>query len=482
MSSSGQMAISLNRRLVRGFVGTGTLAIVQEGQAPRELQRDVHWADWAPDGKSLAIIREVEGRTRLEFPVDNILFETSGWIGDPRFAPDGSLIAFIDHPVNADDDGVVMVSDRSGRTRALSHLASTVGLAWHPSGKEVWFTAADESGTRALRAVDLSGRDRVIERVPGRIRVLDISRDGRALMTRDDLRLEAFGVRPTETIERNLSWLDWSLARDLSADGSRLLITETGEATGTALGVYLRRMDGSPAIRLGNGSAMALSPDGQQALAISNSRLVLLPVGPGSIVTLPGHEIRYHPWAGFFSTGTRVVFTGSESDRATRVYVQDIPNGRPLPISPEGFRVSSSEAVSPDGRFVVAIGGQQRLFLCPASGGVPQPLAGALPGEIASRWDADGRSIFVFREAELPAKVYRLWLDGRREPWKTLAPADGAGAIAIHRLVITPGGDGYAYTLERQLSDLYVASGLRQQTPGMSRLLSRLRTLFARPA
>ncbi len=480
ISSSGQMAISLNRRLVRGFVGTGTLAVVQEAQAPRELLKDVHWADWAPDGKSLAIVRDVEGRTRLEFPVDRILFETSGWIGDPRFAPDGSLIAFIDHPVNADDDGTVMVTDRSGHARALSRRLSAVGLAWHPSGREIWFTAADESGSRALRAIDLSGRDRVIERVPGRLRVLDVSRDGRALLARDDLRIEAFGRGPGETVDRNVSWLDWSLARDLSADGTRVLITETGEAAGAGFGVYLRRMDGSPAMRLGSGSGMGLSPDGQQVLAIAESRLVLLPVGPGSTVTLPGDGIRYHPWAGFFPSGTRVVFTGSESDRAARVYVQDIPNGRPVPISPEGFRVSSPEAVSPDGTLIIAIGGQERLFVCPTAGGPPRPLAGAVPGEIASRWDADGRSVFVFREAELPARVYRLWLNGRREPWRTVSPADPVGAIAIHRLVITPAGDGYAYTLERQLSDVYVASGFRGPTATLSRLLSGLHGLLAR--
>jgi eukaryotic-like serine/threonine-protein kinase len=463
MSSSGHLAISLNRRIVRGFVGTGTLATVQEGQAPRELLRDVHWADWAPGGSSLAVIREIEGRTRLEFPVDRVLFETSGWISDPRFAPDGRLIAFIEHPVNADDQGALMVTDRAGRTRTLSRWSSILGLAWQPSGEELWFTAADDSGSRALRASDLSGRSRVIERVPGRLRLLDISRDGRALVTRDDLRIEAFGLRPNETAERNLSWLDWSLARDISADGTRLLITETGEAAGSELEVYLRRMDGSPAIHLGSGSGMALSPDGQQVLAISNARLVLLPVGPGSTLTLPGDGIRYHPWAGFFPSGRRIVFTGTESDRATRVYVQDIPAGRPVPISPEGFRVSSPEAVSPDARSVVAIGNEERLYLCSTSGGAPQPLAGSIPGEVASRWDADGRSVFVFREAELPARVYRLWLDGRREPWRTVAPAEIAGAIAIHRLVITPAGDGYAYTLERQLSDLYIASGFRQR-------------------
>jgi hypothetical protein len=42
-----------------------------------------------------------------------------------------------------------------------------------------------------------------------------------------------------------------------------------------------------------------------------------------------------------------------------------------------------------------------------------------------------------------------------------LAPDDLAGAVAIHRLVMTSDGGAYAYTLERQLSDLYVAAGFQ---------------------
>src|SRR3954451_25286459 len=268
-----------------------------------------------------------EGRRRIVVyacamiatPPDGASPEPCAWVSDAEQQEQARLITRNDHPVNADDDGTVMVTDRSGHARALSRRLSAVGLAWHPSGREIWFTAADESGSRALRAIDLSGRDRVIERVPGRLRVLDVSRDGQALLARDDLRIEAFGRAPGETVDRNVSWRDWSLARDLSADGTRVLITETGEAAGAGFGVYLRRMDGSPAMRLGSGSGMGLSPDGQQVLAIAESRLVLLPVGPGSTVTLPRDGIRYHPWAGFFPSGTRVVFTGSQSDRAARL-------------------------------------------------------------------------------------------------------------------------------------------------------------------
>ena len=464
VSRSGDMALSLNRRLVRGFVGTGTLAVVTEGRVPRDVLEDVHWADWAPDGTSLAIVREVRGRTRLEFPINTVLFETSGWIGDPRFSPDGSHIAFIDHPVNADAQGRVMVTGLDGAARALStEWTSVIGLAWSASGQEVWFTALNGDDVRAVRAVDLHGRHRVVVQAPARLRLLDISRDGRVLLARDDLRLEAHGLRPGDADERNLSWLDWSLARDISDDGSRLLMTEFGEAAGETPGMYMRGMDGSPAARLGTGSAMALSPNGERVLSISNGRLALLPVGAGEITTLPNHGISYQPWAGFFPDGRRIVFTGTEPGHATRMYVQNVAGGQPVPVTPEGFRLASPDAVSPAGDTIVAIGDDERLFLCSIAGGSPRPLPGASPGEVVARWDSDGRSMFVFEPAQVPARVFRLGLDGRRELVKTLAPADPTGAIGIHRLVMTSRGEGYAYTLERQLSDLYVATGFRER-------------------
>jgi hypothetical protein len=461
VSPAGDLALSLDRRLVRGYVGTGTLAVMTEGQAPRELLDNVHWADWASDGKTLAIVRAVGGRTRLESPINTVRFQTSGWISDPRVSRDGGRIAFVEHPVNANDGGRIMVVERDGLLRAVSdYWISILGLAWSASGEELWFTAQNTNGAHALHAVDLRGRTRVVAQAPGRLRLHDISRDGRVLVARNDLRLEAHGLRPGDTGERNLSWLDWSLARDISQGGTQLLITEYGEAAGVTPGIYIRATDGSPAARLGSGSALALSPDGRHVLSISQDRLVLLPVGVGETITLPHRGISYQPSAGFLPDGRRIVFTGAEPGRATRVYVQDIMDGRPpVPITPEGFMLSSPGAVSPAGDMVVAVGEDEGLFVCSTAGGVPRPLPGAVRGEIVARWERSGNAVFVFEPAQVPARVFRLALDGRRDLVRTLAPANLAGAIAIHRLVMTPAGDGYAYTLERVLSDLYVATG-----------------------
>jgi dipeptidyl aminopeptidase/acylaminoacyl peptidase len=447
---------------VRGYVSTGTLAIVAEGRVPRAVAEDVQLADWHTDGTSLAIVREARGRTRVELPINTAIFETTGWISDLRFSPDGSRLAFVEHLTDADAEGHIVVIARNDPPQVVGGAwPSILGLAWSASGDELWFTAQDQNGVDALRAIDLHGRALVVTHAPGRLRLLDIAGSGDVLLARDDLRLEAHGAGPDGGVEHDLSWLDWSLARDITSDGKHLLITEYGEAVGVMPGIYWRPTDGSAAARLGTGSGIAFSPDGRSVLSIWDDRLSLLPVGAGDVRTLPQYGISLQPWAGFFPDGTRIVFAGTESGRASRVYVQDLEGGRPMAITPEGFHLPGPGAVSPRGDMVIVVGEDETLFLQSTTGGVPTPLAGALRGEVVARWTRDGDAVFVFHPSNIPTRVFRLSLDGRRQLERTLAPADRAGAVAIHRLVMTPAGDAYAYTLERQLTDLYVAIGLR---------------------
>ena len=121
------------------------------GGAPREILENVEYADFPPDGKDLAIVRSVSGKYRLEFPIGKVIYETRGWIADPRFSPRGDRIAFIDHPTANDDGGTVAVVDLAGKKTTLTPLfASAVGIAWSPDGSEIWFTAAEVGGNRAL--------------------------------------------------------------------------------------------------------------------------------------------------------------------------------------------------------------------------------------------------------------------------------------------------------------------------------------------
>jgi eukaryotic-like serine/threonine-protein kinase len=381
MSTSGEMAVSVRRRNVELFIRTGTLAriSVTGAGAHREIQEDVQWADWSPDAENLAIVRDSGVRNRLEFPIGKILYETTGWISNPRVSPNGDLVAFMDHPTRPDDGGAVAIVDRSGHKRTLSPLFTTAqGLAWSPGGREIWFTAAAIGGNRALYAVTLLGRQRLIARVPGMLTLEDISRDGQVLVTHALSRIGILGLIRGEQKERDLSWLDYSGVTDLSADGTTMAFFESGEGAGPSYSVYIRKTDGSPAVRLGEGAIPSLSPDGKWVLALahitSDPQIVLYPTAAGQprVLSRDGLSVRGAAW---LPDGRRIVLSGSEPGRGVRLYVRDLAGGMSRAITPEGYRfftgLGGVGVVSPDGKLATAVGPDQRSYLCPLEGECP---------------------------------------------------------------------------------------------------------------
>ncbi len=464
ISSTGEMVLLLNSHTTRPFLLSGTLARVPlGGGAPREILNNVEWADWSPDGSNLAIVREVDGRVRLEYPPEKLLFQPDGWIGNPRFSPKGDIIAFIDHPQPGDDGGSVVTVDLTGKKTTLSSGWDSIqGLAWSPSGDEIWFTATKTGGDRSLFAVNLSGSLRLMARVPGELTLLDVDRQGAVLLTRGNDRAGILGITAGETKERDLSWLDWSVPNSLSADGRTLLFTEAGEGGGPKYAVYIRNTDGSPAIRLGDGSGFALSPDGKWAASHPNSvpsPIVVLPTGVGEARTVTPDGLN-HVRLQWLADGKRFVFSGNEPGHGLRLYVESSDGGKAQPISPEG--VDDTFAVSPTGEFAAAIGPDQKLYLYPLAGGVPQLVKSAEPGEMATGWSADGRSLFLFHFGEIPERVAQLTLaTGERKPWRELTPADAAGLTNLRGLIMGADGKSYVYGYVRTLSDLYLVEGLK---------------------
>src|SRR4030095_13956224 len=161
--------------------------------------------------------------------------------------------------------------------------ADVWGLAWAPDARELWFTAGQEQSDRQLRAGTLDGAARNAARIPGPLTILDAARDGRLLLLRADYREEIRGLLRGESVERDLSWLDASSGTALSGDGKTLLFREGGQAGGRSYATYIRKTDGSPAVRLGEGASLALSPDGSWALSVTVDPpgLNLLPPGAG---------------------------------------------------------------------------------------------------------------------------------------------------------------------------------------------------------
>jgi hypothetical protein len=466
ISRSGEMALSLGRHVVGPFESSGTLARigVAGGSAPREVLEDVEWADWAPDAGSLAVVRDVNGRSRLEFPIGKVLYETAGWISHPRVSPRGDLVAFVEHPARGDDGGTVDTVDGAGRKKTLSGVFETVqGLAWSPGG-EIWFTAALTGSNRALYASSVSGRSRLLARVTGTLTLQDVARDGKALMTHDTNRQEIMGLTPGVAKEHDLTWLDWSTVSDLSSDGKTMLFSEAGEGGGSGYSVYVRKTDGSPAVRLGEGNAQAISPDGKWALVIvrpaSDAQLVLYPTGAGEAKSLDRGGLKFQR-AAWLPDGRRILCTANEPGRGARLYVVDAAGGNTRALSPEGYR-NFTRPVSPDGKSAVVRGPDRRTYLYPIEGGEPTPVPGLTADDTPIGWSADGDSLYFYRRSELPARVFRLELrTGRKELWRELIPSDSAGVTAIAPPCLTPDGKFWVYSCSRTLSNLYVVEGLK---------------------
>jgi dipeptidyl aminopeptidase/acylaminoacyl peptidase len=392
------------------------------------------------------------------------VYKTPGWIGDLRIAPKGDRIAFLDHPARGDDGGSVAVVDRSGaRTTLSSGWISAQGLAWSPSGEEIWFTATKAGVGRALHAVDLSGRERLLARVPATLTLFDTARDGRVLLKREIARTEITGHIAGDSQERELSWFDSSLPAALSKDGKMLLFAEVGEAGGATYGVYIRGTDGSPAIKLGDGNPTALSPDGKWALCITHTspeQLYLLPTKAGASRVVTNDEID-HIVAAWHPDGKRIVFSGSESGHAIRIYIQDVEGGKPRAITPEGGGTLGI-IVSPDGKLVLGNGPDGKRYFFPVDGGEAQPVPGLKPGEFIDGWSEDGRSFLAQNFAGLPGVISRVDLaTGKRTIWKEIVPADSAGVDSIAGVEITPDAKSYVYSYVRTLSDLYVVEGVK---------------------
>jgi eukaryotic-like serine/threonine-protein kinase len=415
-------------------------------------------------------VRDIAGRNRLEYPPGKVLYETGGWIGHVRVSPKGDFIAFLDHPIQGDDSGSVAVVDLSGKKKTLSEgWYSSQGLAWSPDGEEVWFTGNKSGIDRALYAVSLAGKERLVARMPGTLMLLDIWKDGRLLLNRASWRRELTGTGNGK--EHDLTWLDYSYPADISADGKTLLFDEEGgggslaygKSGGLSYAVYLRKTDGSPAVLLGEGAAIALSPDEKWVIAQtqqSPAQLNLLPTKAGNAKPLT-HDSINHAWARWFPDGKRVLFSGNEPDRGVRLYVQELEGGTPKAITPEGMHASAF-FVSPDGQSVAGIGPDQLGYLYPTAGGDGRPIHGMEVGEQPIAWSQDGLSLFIYRPGELPAKISRLELTtGRKTAVEQLMPGDPAGVETIGPILLTPDGKTCVYGYHRTLSDLYLVEGLK---------------------
>ncbi len=477
ISRGGEMAILLMP--AGGWMGgpgastggndPGTLARVPlAGGVPREIAEDVLDADWAPDGKELAVVRVAEGKYRVEFPIGTVLYESANLIPTVRLSPREDRLAFfeaVSMTGGLSGNFLVAVVDRAGKRKPLSSGRFPTGLAWSPSGREIWFGAFSGRGSTALRALSESGSDRLVTRLAGYVHLCDVFRDGRTLLAEENGRHLMFARVSDAEKERNLSWAADTTATDLSADGRTLLFTEADFGEERNYGVYLRGTDGSPAVRLGSGYGYGLSPDGRWVLALEFSRphleFVLLPTRAGAPIRIPSDlPLEFHG-AAWLPHSQGFVFSGSAPDEGARLYRQDIRGRKPEPITRAEDDLRAP-VVSRDGRWAAAVDSGGLIARCPLDGGEPAPLRGAEPGEVPIQWSADGRSVYVYRPDQRPVQVFELDVArGSRRLWKRIEMHDPTGLDGNVVVLMTPDARTYAYSFFRMASELYLVEGLR---------------------
>jgi hypothetical protein len=341
-------------------------------------------------------------------------------------------------------------------------FASVQGLVWrYPD--ELWFTGTRTGTSRELYGVTLSGKDRELLSAPSNLLLEDINEKGALLMKAENRRVGVLSLAPGESREKELAWFNWSLTRDITPDGKTVLLEEQGDAGGANYLVYLRNTDGSPALRLGEGLALAISPDRKWVITQlpgSGHPLRILPIGTGEAHDITHGEREYLASPRWLPDSKHVLAVGIEG-HGPRDYLLDIDGAPPRPVTPEGTR---GTVLSPDGRFVVVRDAEGKWLIWQLAGGEPRPIVGVAENETVFAW-ADDKSLYVTPLSGpdiLPRKVFVLNLaTGSRQLWKTLAPPDLTGITMVAPPRISSESRAYAYTYSRGLADLYLIDGVK---------------------
>jgi Tol biopolymer transport system component len=483
ISKQNQMAVLVNptyraHRQWRGTLATSPMG----GGAPRELLENVVDADWSPDGNEMAVIDRADDKWRLQYPLGKVLLEGLNWISDARVSPDGKQVALFKHPPNDDDRGDLLLVDRSAQMRTLSTgWESLEGLAWSPTGKELWFSAAEAGEQYCVHAVTLAGKQRTVHCGTAATLILDISSSGGTLVSTEESRVtmalvehgsNANGSKSNQQsskrlngeVERDLSWLDNSYWPRLSSDGSQLLFTDQSGHAGHDYAVYVRKTDGSPAVRIGGGGfGTDITADGRWAIVLlpgdPTARVQIVPVGPGQARVL--HWDGFQPtWAYWCPDGHHFLLYASPSGQAGGLYLTDVDGAPPKLVGPD--RVPPS-GVGADGHSFLVHEPKAWVMRSLLASNAERVVAGINNDEFPIAWARDGKHVFVQAPGPTGISIYKVDLDsGQRELWQTVKPKDQVGLRPMNNPVaVTSDGRWMAFTYKTQLGQLYRSDTLK---------------------
>lgn len=430
------------------------------GGGPREIPGHFENADWGPDG-SLCLLSAVGSTYTIQYPRGHILYRSSQWISNLRVSPNGAYVAITEHPIALDDAGhITIVDSATGQSRVLTqNWGSLAGLAWNPSASEVWFTAARSGVEKSLWAVTLDGHTRLVSQNPGGLELHDISRSGKVLVTRSNAHLAMLLGDFAHASEQDISWLDWSRAVALSADGRTVLFDETGSGGGAAYSVFLYRGSSSSPERIGSGRAMDLSSDGRFALtqdAVDASKLSVIEAHTHSAQLLPSHGFNYR-WSKFFPDARQILVYGHYPGQPDGIYRQSV-SAAPAPVNP---RLALDDAViDSTGQFASGVSDRCEITILNLKDGstrviktgrMAYPLLFLDAGRILTR--ATSNKVITLESLDT--------VTGQSTPFGRIQPGDPTGLEESTPLRIARNLQTYVYSRFYSYSDLFLVTGLR---------------------
>ena len=444
---------------------SGVLARVPlDGGAPRDFAANIVAADWSADGRDVAVITGDGHRDELQWPIGSPQPHDASHIprDGVRISPDGTEIAF---PWWRRGEAGVAIQRKGEPPKPIAGgFGSISGVAWSPDAREVWISGRTDGGEAGVFAVPRSGGvPEILLSVPTPVRIEDVAADGRLLVVETRSHTGVAAVVHGET--RDLSWLDHSRFLDVSPDGSLVLFDELGEGGGPQHSVYIRKTDGSPAVRLGDGMASAFSLDGSSVVGIllgrnTPSHRILLPVGLGAPKTLPDGPIEIQTLAVWHPDGKRILFPGGTLNGPTQLFSQDVATGEVRCLSTgKRWNVGSSFiTISPDGTRVLGADpkGEPRIF--PLDREEDQPVPHLSPGDVPIGW-AGNSAIAMLRRTtgDSVGEIVRVDIaTGKRSTLARLAPPDGGGAATISDAKLSADGSVIGFGFWRDLSTAYV--------------------------
>ncbi|MCC6650483.1 MAG: hypothetical protein IT348_04975, partial [Candidatus Eisenbacteria bacterium] len=266
--------------------------------------------------------------------------------------------------------------------------------------------------------------------------------------------------------EVDLAWFDGSTACDFSADGEQLLFTEVAEAENPHYAAYLRGVDGSPAVRLGEGVGRALSPDGEWVLALTHTGrrgAMLYPTGFGEARGLDFDGTGTLLWATFAPDGEHLFHASQRAGESPVLYRAALAGGacQKLWDQPLQFDRFIGLPVSPDGERLVLQGQDGKAFELVWRSGATTPVPGFGANEVAVSYDTTDGALIVSNDDPFARVLAKLDLaTGARTPWRALRLPDPRGVVYMGPPRIAPNGSRYAYTYLRLLNNLYLVEGI----------------------